>query len=294
MKKYLTICITLAAVAALCGCGDNKTTSKLVGTSVYSGSSFTGGTTGGTTGSLATTPKGSSASMVANSASMVTLASKGGAAFLAPHINSMIEQANNARKVTTGLTGPDADGYFTNPAITGSTFKIRFQDVNGNAITDITGSAMAGLATVRVKLTSVYSFGTFNGDFTMIVTGLNATEETMQSGTISLSNDPAGLGGFTASIDNMIIEISGTGVAKTGTPKSGTMSIVSANGAYSGTNTFTTSGGSHKCDGDIFQLGAKVAEVHLTYNSTLGNYDGYWLDSTANDGVQHQITANVK
>ena len=36
MKKYITICVTLAAAIALCGCGDNKTSSKLIGTEMIS------------------------------------------------------------------------------------------------------------------------------------------------------------------------------------------------------------------------------------------------------------------
>jgi hypothetical protein len=41
MNKYLSICIALTFIA-LCGCGDNKTSSKLIGTQMYSGGGLTG------------------------------------------------------------------------------------------------------------------------------------------------------------------------------------------------------------------------------------------------------------
>ena len=62
MNKYLTICITLAAAIELCGCGDNKTTSKLIGTQVYSGNggSGSGSGSGSGIGSGGTTTNGAS------------------------------------------------------------------------------------------------------------------------------------------------------------------------------------------------------------------------------------------
>ena len=39
MKKYMSICIVLAAAITFTGCGDNKTNKKLIGTNVYDASS---------------------------------------------------------------------------------------------------------------------------------------------------------------------------------------------------------------------------------------------------------------
>ena len=57
MKKYLSMCVLLAAAIALTGCGDNKTKQKLIGTYVYSGN---GTGTNGSSGSGSTGPLTSS------------------------------------------------------------------------------------------------------------------------------------------------------------------------------------------------------------------------------------------
>ncbi|MBN1823611.1 MAG: hypothetical protein JW803_04765 [Endomicrobiales bacterium] len=288
MKKIIYFMMAVSVMGASAGCGDNKTKEKLLGTTVYNSSGSGGGTT------VTSTPEESTADMSADSATMTTLAGQGGAsAFLAPGVNGAFARAYQASKVPTGLTGPDADGYYTYSGFSDSTMKIRFQKADGSAVNFNTNPAdMANLARVRVRLTSNYSFGNFSGDFTMFVT-TNTTEMTIESGTITLSNDPGGLGGFTATISNMVLEMVGSGASTYGLPKQGSMTITSTLGTYTGTGTYSKSGTNYLYTGDISAFGSKVAEVHLTYSSTLGNYTGYWVNTVTNDGIQHQITGNI-
>lgn len=291
MNKYLSLLITVFFIAGFSGCGDNKTKGKLIGTSIVTSSSD------GNT-AQASTPQGSSAAMMANAASMAAMAGMGGSAARspAPALNAALTAAKTSAEDLAGLTGPDANGFFTYPGITGSTMKIQFLKADG--VTWINcklnyGADMQYLKYVHVVLSSAYDFGTFGGDFTMIFDYLNQDEETVQSGVITLSNDPAGLGGFTATISGMVLEMKELNGVKAGFPKQGSMTIASVNGGYSGTNTYTKSGDTYKCDGSILASGVKVAEVHLTYDTAFANYTGYWLDTLTNDGVQHAIVADV-
>ncbi len=142
---------------------------------------------------------------------------------------------------------------------------------------------MAALAKINVVITSQYTYGIFQGNFTMLYS--TSSYETMESGTITTA-DPVG-GTFTATITNMIVEKQTIRGAIVGVPLSGSMTISGSSG-YTGTNTYSTVGSVHKCEGPIYFQGTEVAHVYLTFNETFGNYTGYYTE-TSNPSTQITI-----
>jgi hypothetical protein len=275
MKKIIFLSITAAIAVGLAACGDNKTKKKLIGTQVITSSSSGAGNLSTKDGLSSAVLRG------ANVSSMAT--GSIGAGGLAPLYNGAISRVPSGE----GLSGPDGEGYYSisGYSFSNTTVKIRFQDAAGNALT--LGPGMASLAKLHVKITTAYAFGTFNGDFLILNAGLTATSETMESGTITTS-DPVG-GTFTATITNMVVERTTINGIPFGLPVSGSMDISGSAGgfSYSGSNTYSKSGSSYKCEGPINVSGAKVADVYLTFNTTAGNYTGYWVDAAT--GEQHTI-----
>ncbi|MFA5779768.1 MAG: hypothetical protein WC947_06495 [Elusimicrobiota bacterium] len=262
MKKFNLFLISILIGAIFfAGCGKNeKKTSLLTGTS------------GGQPASQSTT-----ASVAANCASMAAKAAGGGVSF-APHLSPSLH------KVVTGLGEPDAEGYYTFGGYTGTTMKLQFLNSSRQPIMNIQSQEMLTLKYIHVVLVSQYAYGTFNGDFTMLYS--TSSYETMESGTITTS-DPVG-GTFTATITNMIVEKKTVQGAIVGVPLSGSMTISGSSG-YTGTNTYSTVGSVHKCEGPIYYQGQQVAYVYLTFNETFGNYTGYYIDASDASGTHHTI-----
>ncbi|MDD5687091.1 MAG: hypothetical protein PHE88_04580 [Elusimicrobia bacterium] len=277
MKKFnLFIIPALIGAMVLAGCGKNeKKTALLTGVATAtSGQSGSGGQPA---------TKSTTASIAANSASMAARAGASGSITgFAPHLAI----ANAEQRVATGLTGPDADGFFTYPNFTGTTMKIKFLNTAGGWLH--LNQEMIGLAKINVKITSTYAFGVFTGDFYILetVATLTATTETMESGTITTA-DPVG-GTFSAVISNMVMEKTTVAGIPMGIPISGTMAITGSSG-YTGTNTYSKDGSTYKCEGPIYYNGAKVADVYLTFSTTFGNYTGYYIDATDTTGTHIAI-----
>ena len=276
MKNIHYLLIAGVIILGLSGCGDNKTKQKLYGTQVITATSAGAGN-----GNLSTADGMSKAvSLSANVGAMACGSISSGG--MAP------SKAGSRVPTVTGLTGPDADGYFSVPgySFSNTTVKIRFQKADGSAILNYQSQDMQFLAKLHLKVTTAYSFGQFNGDFLITWSNLTTTNETMESGTITTA-DPVG-GTFTAIITNMVVERTLVNAIPFGIPISGTMSISGTAGGhtYSGTNTYSKDGTTYKCEGPITVEGAKVADVFLTFYKTTGNYTGYWLDP---QGAQHTI-----
>lgn len=263
MKRFNLFLITvLLGAMVFVGCGKNeKKTSLLTGsTTVSSGQPATQSTT---------------ASIAANSASMAAKAGASGSmASPSPHLTIA-----KAGQRASGLTGPDATGFFTYPGFTGTTMKIRFLNAAGGWLN--LNQEMMNLAKINVNIISAYSYGTFTGDFYILATSstIGSTTKTMETGTIT-SADPVG-GTFTATITNMVFEQTTVNELPMGLPISGTMAITGSSG-YTGTNTYTKDDSTYKCEGPIYYQGQHVAHVYLTFNKTFGNYTGYYTDA---DGV---------
>ena len=280
MKNIYYLLITGVIALGLSGCGDNKTKQKLYGTQMATATSAGSGAAAGS-GNLST-PSGVSkaVSLGANVGAMACgSVSSGGMA---------LSKAGSQVYKVSGLTGPDADGYFSVPgySFSNTTVKIRFQKADGSAILNYQSADMQYLAKLHIKVTTVYTFGQFNGDFLVTWSNLTTTSETMESGTITTA-DPVG-GTFTATITNMVVERTTINGVPFGIPISGSMAISGTAGgsSYSGTNTYSKVSGVYKCEGPINVSGVKVADVFLTFNTTTGNYTGYWVDT---DGAQHTI-----
>jgi hypothetical protein len=162
-----------------------------------------------------------------------------------------------------GLTGPDGDGFYAYSGFTGSTVKIKFLNASNNAVAP--GPTIVKL---NVVVSSQYSYGTFTGNFVVRV-----SDDSLESGTIT-SADPVN-GTFTATISGMTFEMTTINNQTIGIPITGTMTLTSTSG-YGGTNTFSKSGSDYKCEGPITVSGNEVARVYLTFNTSFGNYTGYY------------------
>lgn len=272
MKKFNLFLISILIGAVFfAGCGKNeKKTSLLTGTVNQEGEI-----------ALPTTQEGTAATASAKSANLAAMSGGGVGAggFLASH-----------RAISkTGLADLgviDSEGFYTIPAgFTATTMKISFLKSDGSYINFSTLTGPPSITKIRVKVTTVYSFGTFNGNF--LISNIGTATETMESGVITCA-DPLG-GNFTATMSNMVMERVTINGANMGLPISGTMAISGSTG-YSGTNTYSKVGSTYKCEGPIYYPNAntKVADVYLTFNSTLGNYTGYYVN-VGTDTAQHLI-----
>lgn len=272
MKKLIYLSLSAAVAASLLSaCGDNKTKKKLIGSQMITSSSGSG--------TLSTTDGLSKAvSLSANTGAQACGKSK--------YVAAQARAASARGASGADLGSQDSEGFYTisNYGFTNTSVKIRFQDAAGNALA--VGPALASYVRLRVKVTTVYAFGTFAGDF-LIKPDTSTDTETMESGTITTA-DPVG-GTFTATISNMVVERTSVNGTYIGLPVSGSMAISGTAGgfAYTGTNTYSKSGSTYKCEGPINVSGAKVADVYLTFSTTFGNYTGYWVNPA--DGSQHTI-----
>jgi len=104
--------------------------------------------------------------------------------------------------------------------------KLQFLNSSKQPILNIQSQEMLTLKYIQVVIASQYTFGTFNGDFTMLYS--TSSYETMESGIITAS-DPVG-GTFTATITNMIVEKKTVQGAIVGIPLSGIMTISGSSG----------------------------------------------------------------
>lgn len=261
----------VCVAGVLCaGCGDNKTKEKIVNGGVITG-------TGSSAASA--TPASYSGNVAVNTAGMISRmgSGMGKSGMFAP---------SRAGYAVAGLTGPDAEGYYQYADL-GSDFRIKFMNAAGDTLNpdDHTQTGMGSFTQLSVKIRSAYQYGTFVGAF-VIDAALNSSTETVKSGTIT-SSDPVG-GTFTAVITpGMVMEKTTVGGTTIFVPKDGVMSISSTSG-YTGTNTFSKSGATYTCDGPINYAGQQVANVHLTWSESFGNYTGYYTDAA---GAQHDIAA---
>lgn len=268
--KNIGLISALIAAVVLAGCGKNEKKQALI-----LGMATSGGAGGaGQPASAATT-----AAIAKNSANMAARAGAAGTMTGMPSPRRAVSSLEDLASLGT----PDSEGFYTYPGFTGTTMKVKFMDSSGTTLT--IGPAMANLDKINALVTSTYEFGTFNGDFLMKFGGINATTETMEKGEIKAS-DPVG-GSFTATMNNVVVKRFTTADGlKMGLPMSGSMSIVGSSG-YTGTNTYSTDGTIYKCEGPIYLNGTKVAEVYLSFDSSFGNYTGYYIDSS--DNSKHTI-----
>jgi hypothetical protein len=91
---------------------------------------------------------------------------------------------------------------------------------------------------------------------------------------------------FTEEMTGVKMDTLTIGGNKVGVPKEGTSALTATDGTYTGTFTFTKEGSDYKHTGTISYNGAVVANVYLTFNQTVGNYTGYYInagETTHND-----------
>lgn len=295
MKKTFVAFTALAIAMTLSSCGDNKTKEKVVNGGIINatssvgtgGTAATGGGTGTTTGSTATSALDKTAVSVVQGANMMT---KQGAMLEAMSANGLSPLRAAISRAGMPLGGPDTDGWYTYSGVSGSTIKIRFHNAittaisSATVISNIMGPAAAGMKTIEVDITTQYAFGTWHGYFLVDHT---VSPEKM-SGNIT-SPDPVG-GSFTETMSNITMESYVLSGQTIGIPVSGTSSLVSHDGSYSGTFAYGKTGGVYTHTGTITApvngTPTTVATIYLTFNTTLGNYSGYFVDM---DGASHNI-----
>jgi hypothetical protein len=174
----------------------------------------------------------------------------------------------------------DSDGWreYTN---VGSDIEIQLLNASDTVLTDAAIFAGAVIKKIKVKITTIYSYGTWQGTFEVLRD--SSGNETM-SGTITAA-DPVGTS-FTETLTGIAMDqitISGQAI---GVPKSGSSTLTST-GGYTGTFTYTNPSTSvYKHEGTIVANGSTVATVNLTFSTTVGNYTGYYTDAA---GVRHDI-----
>ena len=260
-----------------------------MGTTIVTSSSVS--TTGGTTTTTTTSspaPASEITEMVADTAEMATKGGGAGAATanILPtlHRVSSISQAV-VKNVPSLPTDSDGDGWreYTN---VGSTILIQLCNSAGTALSDAQIFAGATIAKIKVKISSTYTAGQWEGVFEVV---LNGSSEIM-SGTITAS-DPVG-GSFTETLSNIEMEtitISGQSI---GVPVNGTSSLTGTfntngvSGSYTGAFTYGKSGSTYTHNGTITYENTVVAQLFLTFSTSFGNYTGYFIDV---DGNQHTI-----
>ena len=157
MKRYLTICAALTAAVALCGCGDNKTTSKLVGTTVYAttGSNANIGSSGSGSGTVASLTGAQTRAMFTELLAVFNAATTPGTNTLSPaRLGAPIlkENLGAAQPINKTLTGIGSTSGSV--AVTGT-----FDSATGAVSLTET---MSGLQFVSGKVTY-----TMNGTMTM-------------------------------------------------------------------------------------------------------------------------------
>ena len=278
MRKIICFFSSVILLANLSGCGDNKTKEKLYGTQVITSNSYNN----------PKSPATYSSTLATDSATMVTKMGQGVGVTHAPSAlrpTSILYGAN-----PPGMGNQDTNGFYSSTQ-GASVISVRFLDGpgTGNTITfdQVTTGAMRGL---EVKIATQYQYGAWNGDFFLSkASPYGKTDpETITSGSIT-SSDPIG-GSFSATIAagmtmDMITLADGTQV---GVPKSGSMTLSSVSGGYTGTMTYAVNtAADHTCDGNILVGTMTVASVHLKFDKTNVNYAGYYTDA---DGVSHNIS----
>gem|GEM_PF-2870317 len=275
MKKYICFISSTLLMLNFIGCGDNKTKEKLYGTQMVTSNSNQSSTPGGYSSTLAT-----------DSATMVTKMGKGVGVSHAP---SLLLASSLVYKATPpGMTGPDTNGFYSSTQGS-SVIMVKFMGATGNTL--IFNNVTAGLLrSLEVKITTQYQYGAWNGDFFLSKSAPygQTDPEIITSGTIT-SSDPIG-GSFTATITaGMTMDyITLSDGTKMGVPNSGSMTLSSTSGGYTGTMNYTSpSLTDHRCDGTIMVSTTTVATVHLTFDTSSTNYFGYYIDSS---GVSHNIS----
>jgi len=273
-QKYRALIALLPLLFAVVSCGDNKTKEKLVGTSVVSGSSAGAATTSGDSSTAAA----QSAAFVLQSANIAPAAGAmgSGIGIPAPVLESI------SRVPAGGLPADtDGDGWREYTGVT-STIKIQLMDAAGSVLSDSQIFMGTAIRRIRVRISTTYTYGGWSGEFDVVRDAAGA--ETM-SGTIT-SADPVG-GSFTETLAGITMDQTIIAGQQIGIPKSGTSSLVSTGGGYSGTFTYTKdASGVYKHEGDILYQSQIVARVYLTFNASVGNYTGYYLDAA---GERHEI-----
>ncbi len=185
MKKYLYICIALAAAVAFIGCGDNKTNQKLIGTYVYSGNHGTTTTGNGNPGNGSSISNSQSVAVVSEVFSEFSTAlAKAG---LSPAKFGAIQKAirRSSPIPSTTVSGPSGG-----------------QVVVSGSYTIISSSNFSFSVTEAMqsfKWTSGGSVYTMNG--TVTITGnFNTTGATLYSMTITTSGLTFSGGGISTTI----------------------------------------------------------------------------------------------